>query len=174
MDIDWNKAPEGATHFSEGNPRNGTYPAWWRPISKREGLFECWAIGTSFGCEIWQPGPFHLPEKAVKRKWAGEGLPPVGTVCEWKEKTGFSWVKATVLLITEKSVVMQREDGFEWQMITARTVFRPIKSPEQIAAEKYEEDAAALAEILSGLDGANKTLIAKTLLDCGYSKQVTK
>ena len=83
MNIDWSKAPEGATHFSDGNPRNGKYPAWWRPISKRDDLFECWAVGTSFGCEIWQPGPFHLPENAVKREWTGEGLPPVGVVCEW-------------------------------------------------------------------------------------------
>lgn len=77
-------------------------------------------------------------------EWSGEGFPPIGTVCEWKEKTGFQWVKATVLFITESSVVMQRGDGFEWQMLTKRTAFRPLPNPEQIAADKRLNSAMAL------------------------------
>lgn len=52
-------------------------------------------------------------------------LPSVGTELEWKELTGFQWVKAKVLFISETSVVLQRIDGFEWQMPTKRVVFRP-------------------------------------------------
>jgi len=103
------------------------------------------------------------------KPWTGEGLPPVGTVCEWKEKTGFQWVAATILFITESSVVCQRSDGFEWQMLTKRTVFRPIRTPEQIAAEVREK---AVQNMLSAVSftGASNREIFRQLYDLGYRK----
>lgn len=103
-------------------------------------------------------------------EWSGEGFPPVGTVCEWKEKTGFQWVKATVLFITDSSVVMQREDGFEWQMMTARTVFRPFRTPGQIAAEARDK---AVNEMLSALrqpTAISARYVCEELYDAGYRK----
>lgn len=102
-------------------------------------------------------------------EWNGEGLPPVGALCEWKEKTGFSWVKATVLFISESSVVMQREDGFEWQMLTKRTVFRPIRTPEQIAADERDRSISEMREIwnFAASSGADPFI---ALHSAGYRK----
>ncbi len=112
--------------------------------------------------------PINSDCKIVQSEWNGEGLPPVGTVCEWKEKTGFSWVKATVLFITDSSVVMQREDGFEWQMLTKRTVFRPIRTTEQIAAEERTNNAIAMCQ---ATQGAHDWMEAFRMLhDAGYRK----
>ena len=80
-------------------------------------------------------------EKAVETKeWFVDGkcvaLPPVCADLEWKELTGFQWVKAKVLFISETSVVLQRIDGFEWQMPTKRVVFRPHPPKERTLQEK--------------------------------------
>lgn len=146
MNIDWSKAPEGATHFSEGNPRNGKYPAWWRPVSKCDDLFECWAVGTSFGCEAWQPGPFHLPEKAIKREWTGKGLPPIGPVCEFRSDNRFQWCKAEVVYKSDWVIVVRgkcsKEESVEIAIdvaVGSEQFFRPIRMPEQIAAEEREK-----------------------------------
>ena len=107
--------------------------------------------------------------------WNGEGLPPIGTVCEWKEKTGFQWVAAKVLFITEKSVVLQRSDGFEWQMVTARAVFRPIRTAEQIAAEERKKEILQMIDVFGtdtaiwGLDAVRE--ICGHLWAAGYRKQ---
>lgn len=108
--------------------------------------------------------------RKVVVEWDGEGLPPVGTVCEWKEKTGFSWVKATVLFITDSSVVMQREDGFEWQMLTKRTVFRPIRTPEQIAAEERDKAIDNMIGVVNAGFFDNTRAIYGALYDAGFRK----
>ena len=104
--------------------------------------------------------------------WDGEGKPSAGTICEWKEKTGFSWVKATVLFISESSVVMQREDGFEWQMMTASTVFRQFRTTEQIAAQEREKFISEICGLLgwdASLEYSRHDAIK--LFDDGYRKQ---
>jgi len=122
---------------------------------------------------------------AVKQ-WSGpqDGLPPVGTVCEWKEKTGFHWVKATVLFISDSSVVLQRMDGFEWQMMTARTVFRQFKTQDQLAADLRETAIADMAKVLPGAnyecysfndDGSvnpyqRVRMILELLVDAGFKR----
>lgn len=112
-----------------------------------------------------------VTEATTRAAWNGEGLPPVGTLCEWKEKTGFSWVKATVLFITDSSVVMQRGDGFEWQMMTARTVFRPIRTPEQIAEEARQNELNRMVATVSMLDKGWARKVCAGLYDAGYRKQ---
>ena len=99
----------------------------------------------------------------------GDGLPPVGLEVEWKEKTGYQWVAATVLFISEKSAVLQRSDGFEWQMATGRAVFRPIRTPEQIKAEQREKDIAELLNVFPTLNGS-PIAYAQAAIDAGYRK----
>ena len=154
--------PEGATHRSQGHYYKKEGPSWM--------LYGSASQWIETAC-LWE----WLDENAepLTPAWTGEGLPPAGTACEWKEKTGFSWVKATVLFITESSVVMQREDGFEWQMMTARAVFRPFRTPEQIAAEVRENNCEAMLEIIKaspwGMTAGPQEVIA-LLYDAGYRK----
>lgn len=105
-------------------------------------------------------------------QWRGpqDGLPPVGELIEWRELTGLQWVKARVLFISDKSVVLQRADGFEWQMITKRAVFRAIETPEQKAAREREEAVAEMLSIFGGTDSRD-TYLMQRLYDAGYRKQ---
>lgn len=75
MKIDLSKKPEGATHI---NPHSGL---WVKCFGGNSGSYQFFRNGEwemGFGCmsnsylEIAQPEP-----------WTGEGLPPVGTVCEF-------------------------------------------------------------------------------------------
>ena len=169
-EIDWSKAPEGATHYLAENKKHGWFACWYKygsnewlcmSDSNRHG----W-IADNDDVELFEP---MLIKRPTTPSWSGEGLPPVGVVCEWKEKTGFQWVSAEVLFISESSVVMKRADGYEWQMMTARTAFRPIRTPEQIAADGREEAINALATVI-GTCKINSVEMATTIYDEGYRK----
>lgn len=78
-EIDWSKAPEGATHF--GEQRDGFIEAWYKLDS--DGLKFKWADVAEME---WRCGPTRHINDLVPRPsqaWNGEGLPPVGTVCEY-------------------------------------------------------------------------------------------
>lgn len=169
--IDWSKSPADAQGFM---PYDGMWiSGWWKDDggsryfwSMEDGDLGEWK--KSYANPFERPGFIKRPSAA----WNGEGLPPVGTVCEWKEKTGFQWVKAKVLFITDSSVVMQRSDGFEWQMMTTRTVFRPFRTPEQIAAD--ERESAVNGMLCYDALGGSRRGLAEALYDAGYRKQAAK
>lgn len=120
--------------------------------------------------EQWQAAVDALKGQSV-RSWNGEGLPPVGTVLDWREKTGSQWVEATVLFITDYSVVLQREDGFEWQMLTKAIVFRPLRTAEQIAAaEAREVEINRMVATASIIDKSWARKVCADLHDAGYRK----
>lgn len=120
-------------------------------------------------------------KKVSVEPWNGEGLPPVGTVCEYAHPgDGFdvcrieAYIKDKVVFtcpnysIDPDAVFMTGADDPE---------FRPIRTLEQIAAEKYEADAAELAEVMTGHRDRSKDCflhIAKVVLDAGYRKQEDK
>lgn len=185
MNLDWDQAPEGAEAGHPGG--DGVYAAWFRKDTA--GLVEQICPEAGIYTWTWMGGrkdfpvgslirpPILLGHASYASQWNGESRPPVGTVCEWKERTGFTWVKATVLFISESSVVMQREDGFEWQMLTKRTVFRPIRTPEQIAAEERLKKAIELYGAVMNHSGQQfKSLPAErqehymSLIDAGWQK----
>lgn len=104
-------------------------------------------------------------------EWNGEGLPPVGTALDWREKTGSQWVEATVLFITDSSVVLQRDDGFEWQMLTKATVFRPLRTAEQLAAEEAKNaELNRMVATASIIDKSWARKVCSDLYDAGYRK----
>ena len=78
--------------------------------------------------------------------WNGEGLPPVGTVCEayWPRDTKPKWMSFE-LLFMGKELCVARVDGkeldyrvgdFEEKSVS----FRPIRTPEHIAEEALEKE----------------------------------
>ncbi|WP_449432299.1 hypothetical protein [Pseudomonas putida] len=122
--------------------------------------------------------------------WSGEGLPPVGTVCEFNSNLahkagGESWHKVTVVFMSDETYVVRRENappgeiselcGSAW-MIEAKR-FRQFKTPEQIAEK---ERANAITSILAdaGVTGSawsddpEAEVWAAALHDAGYRKQV--
>ena len=110
--------------------------------------------------------------QAVVEPWSGDGLPPVGIECEIKHET-LGWTRCEI--VAHKHMGIGKPHAIAW--IDGNTLdqsqgirFRPIRTPEQIAADQYEKDAKEIAKILSDLDGADNIFVAKTLLDCGYRK----
>lgn len=131
----------------------------------------------------------HQEVGRITRQWNGDGLPPVGTVCEFAGGTHCPEDPFDKDLKEgdEVTIIAHFRDGeselaaftFNPRNLSRGNAcveqgmhgcFRPIRTPEQIVADQYEEDAAEIAKILSDLKDADEIFIAKTLLDCGYRK----
>lgn len=121
----------------------------------------------------------YIPIQA-EPEWSGEGLPPVGTICEsmWNEAAD-KWLKAKVFGSNEHGQPIFRwEEGskkYEYQASPlsghrGNPYFRTIRTPEQIAAEKRD---AAIKE-MQRLVGSCNTFPFADLYDYGYRLQVEK
>lgn len=171
MKIDLTKKPEGATHI---NPHSGL---WIKCFGGNSGSYQFFKDGEwemGFGCmsnsylEIAQPEP-----------WTGEGLPPVGMVCEaMLPSMNHQWAEAVVVWHHpehEDSAVVVHNGG---RLTGWSSAFRPIRTPEQIAAEEREK---AIAEMVYGGCGCDQSdgtttafVICRLLYDAGYRKQVSE
>jgi hypothetical protein len=170
--IDWSKAPEGATQYVI----NSVGP--WEKIEA--GRLYYWYKGDWLKLP-WR-GNDSCPEiKIVKRpqptQWSGEGLPPAGVVCEIKSMARGSerdWFKASVLYSSAYTIVLDDYRAGEFVAHPATLQFRPIRIPEQIAADERE---AAILELIkdAGKDAATASFEqARKIYDAGWRKQQTK
>lgn len=104
--------------------------------------------------------------------WVGIGLPPVGTVCEAKTTRG--WSRGTIIahgLQPKENLAVWQEDG-ELIFWGVKEYFRPIRTPEQIAAEERDkaiEGMIADTNILTGIM-SDRRIMAGQLYDAGYRK----
>ncbi|MGI0560453.1 hypothetical protein ACRCOZ_28890 [Pseudomonas aeruginosa] len=176
MSIDWSKANGSAVAALIAKKNNIHYPG-----------FEFVSGYHRTGCMIRATSaddgsPLSAPEdvwEIVERPvtWNGQGLPPVGTVCEvlWSESR-LEYLKAKVFGVNEHGQPIFRfEEGpkkFEYQADPLRTasgtqVFRPVRTPEQIAAE---ERAKAIEEMCFAVETLTVKQ-AKALFDAGYRRQ---
>ena len=172
MKIDLTKKPEGATHI---NPHSGL---WVKCFGGNSGSYQFFKNGEwemGFGCmsnsylEIAQPEP-----------WTGEGLPPVGTVCDLKFDHWTDWERheilchgKTFMFVRELNSGLDREGSMSMDGI----MFRQVRTPEQIAAEERcealkEMCAHALTTPVVTCDQAE--IVMQRLYDAGYRKQVSE
>lgn len=145
-DIDWSKAPSHATHWCPGNAR---IEAGW--------IYQ--AGGEFYSCYS-DRGLEHIPDFPAWRKarlvprptaWTGDGLPPVGEVCEasLSHINDGAWTAVEILAHAKHDsddavLVREKNRGTMHGIIYDRSWFRPIQTPEQIAEE---ERKAAIVEI---------------------------
>ena len=171
MKIDLTKKPEGATHI---NPHSGLLVKCFGGNSGSYQFFKDGEWEMGFGCmsnsylEIAQPEP-----------WTGEGLPPVGTVCELKFEHWTDWERheilchgKTFMFVRELNSGLDREGSMSMDGI----MFRQVRTPEQIAAEEREkaiEGMIADTNILTGIM-SDRRIMAGQLYDAGYRKQVSE
>ncbi|NPW01857.1 hypothetical protein [Pseudomonas aeruginosa] len=102
-------------------------------------------------------------ETREQSSWDGQGLPPVGTNCEYRSNDG--WLQCEVVAHRNNAAVVLNHH-YEADFVPPQD-FRPIRSPEQIAAEEREK---AIEEMCF----AEETLTvrqAKALYDAGYRRQ---
>lgn len=98
------------------------------------------------------------------KPWIGEGLPPAGTVCDHRTGHGMNWSQATILAHGEKKVFYRDRDGHEWTRLYDEIEFRPIRTPEQIIADREREERIKSAQVW--LEGIAQAYGADTADKC--------
>lgn len=183
MSIDGVGSPAGATHCGADTDHN--CEAWYRV---EDGVI------VSYVCVGDHPyvlspaqagsGHYHDIDELVEI-WTGQGIPPVGVVCEGLNGCN-QWVRCMVLHhtlhIPPKAIAVygELEDGlasfFGW---------RPIRTPEQIAAEEKIADLNHMIRCIKdhpnkypGVTHLSQLKIQEDacvdLYEAGYRKQVTE
>ena len=169
MNIDWSKAPAHATHWCPGNAR---IEAGWIYQAGSE-FYSCYA-GSS--CEHIPVFPEWRKSRLIPRPspWSGEGLPPVGTVCEIAPPYRNHGSKVRVLCHDEGDAICRLIEGDELGDIRQymASEVRPIRTPEQIAAEQKKVAIEQTIKDLKAVNGCGFYSIAEDLYDAGYRKQV--
>jgi len=167
--IDWSKAPADATHYQAAT----------------HGVFECWlkpghAVRVSRGEPDWREDDYAddlIATSAIKRPWSGEGLPPVGVVCEFKSPSSGGWLKARIIFVSAWTVVLYVffEHDEHCYSVSAfekgNLQFRPIRTNEQNAADEREQALQAACDVVGCQVGSIYGVdVVKKLIDAGYRK----
>lgn len=174
--IDWSKAPAGYDLAYSTGP-------FWDGDDRHKGQIKFARLNsyclpqTSTG-EVLQENERSwvvVGRLTTTPSWSGEGLPPVGVVCEVRNAPG-GWGKATIKYQGKGIIVWlwDRQDGntdqIEFASCPDRLEFRPIRTPEQIAADERE---AAINELHTDLVPAPRHVVAiiyDAMTRLGYRK----
>jgi len=166
-EIDWSKAPEGATHYALD--QNGR-PVFYKDIGD-EGYFFWWPALDEWRKNHGKPGY----EPMISKQWSGAGLPPAGVTCEYQinDKWNAITVVAHVNEYGKKLAVFQFADGETWSSGGCVERFRPIRTPEQIAEEERDREVDEMIALIGDVgDNPSWPDIAAALHEAGYRKQV--
>lgn len=179
--IDWGKAPEGTTgHGNIGISHLYVWfsDKWYEYVNSNHGGRYYFGDARTYkiddiSCVTYRP---------TTQSWSGEGLPPVGVVCEVAPDNSL-WGFSTLEI--RKCLVIAYHDDFVWldtfvpgipvATRVDKVTFRPIRTPEQIAAD---ERGAAIRAMIEDGDGRGLYVCLEDVLgrlhDAGYRKQPTK
>ncbi|HBP5289076.1 TPA: hypothetical protein OTR98_004845 [Pseudomonas aeruginosa] len=175
MSIDWSKAPDGCIGaFARivGNQRKAFFVFSKRPSGymSREG-YEGEGEDGSYHVfsEFWE---------WLDKPWNGQGLPPVGTVCivephntMWGFSSTSGYERKILAYYGEYVWLGHAETPLETTRID-KVDFRPIRTPEQIAAEERSKECDRIFVILSSVEReGNRSDMAEALYDAGYRRQ---
>lgn len=117
---------------------------------------------------------YPLPNQTA---WTGEGLPPVGTVCEFIGTTAGlkEWKECRVVGHDGHYAVINYKNNYSGHLPGS---FRPIRTPEQIAREERRDGISNMykdAKEIGEIDGVPTLVQAlHALWKAGYRKQVTE
>ena len=160
-EIDWSKAPEGADKYNTYNKRfyKGAQPD-----------LQVFTHGR------WKQSVFvKSDERFVCRpttpSWSGEGMPPVGVVCE--VNFAGTWVEFELRYYGESYVIFKTIYEMQRTRIdfdTCGVKFRPIRTPEQIAADERESAVNAMVNACPYPGSTSTRLDCASLYDAGYRK----
>ncbi|MFE4157113.1 hypothetical protein [Pseudomonas aeruginosa] len=181
MSIDWTKAPEGATHWE---PNGKLFCEGW--MKKEGNKWSYWVEGR----KVWvsqTPACVVSAEREAtfearpQETWDGKCLPPVGTVCERRTLPGGDgrYEQVRIIAHTRKGFpVWENTDGVFAgiskfpHLVGGRPEFRPIRTPEQIAAEEREKAINQMISDAGYVDPKIGTFVAMgNLYDAGYRRQ---
>lgn len=172
--IDWDKAPEWATMHGYAGPDR--HEVWmddckYTYCDGRQGGIE-FHFGGGFASRSIQE--IDSITERPSPSWSGEGLPPVGVVCEvdYCEQ----WQRCEVIAHFQQrcgmvaAFTVEFGDGAKSLDAFGAESFRPIRTPEQIAADEREAAIKDLISITSdGVTSINMCDAAR-IYDAGYRK----
>jgi hypothetical protein len=176
--IDWSKAPEGATHYLKepDAPRR----EYWVKVEK-DGLGFCRFGFEPDGFRPWAVDyerflAFMIPRPPTQPAWSGEGLPPAGCKVEYLTY-GNEWKGGTYVGQFNGQMVCGCDDSGVVGVVGSGQL-RPIRTPEQIAAEEREAAVAmACADISQAMQAMTGCVITdsavkviRAMIDEGYRK----
>lgn len=172
--IDWSKAPDG-WRLVPIRPTKEMRAAAGREESKYNESRQ-----TFFAGDAWAPMVANAPEYAADQ-WRGEGHPPAGAVCEMTTNDGHNWRPVKIIFFDDYVTMIGQVDGQVnrelFKRCDADVAFRPIRTPEQIAADDREHNvrnactaiSKALAELHESEEPTAVTII-EAMIDAGYRK----
>lgn len=167
--VDWSFAPEGATHKETSCP-NGF---WYKfDFHNNQACFWSGKGWTNpISADAYNDGSMDTMEPRPAKPWSGpeDGLPPVGTVCE------FSDIRVTVITHVDqhdcredeykKLAVAQKGNRGQIIMGPARC-FKPVSTEEQQAADQRETAIRELMDIAQ----VDCRVTAARLVDAGFKR----
>lgn len=186
MNIDWEYAPDWAIGHAIHAFANEVKEVWVGEAQyQRVDHSKPFPYGGGTGEARYNPtrAQFHY-ETLRPAPWAGEGLPPVGVVCEF---TGTNECGSNVEQLRQGAevTILAHYEQINGEPLAAFTfiddeggkliggamamLFAPIRTPEQIAAD---ERAAAIKE-MQQVVGTFNVHPFECLYDAGYRKQPT-
>lgn len=172
MSIDWNKAPEWATHYGEETETHCA--SWFRVIGGKVCSYAP-ADEHPLICRTALEGDAYYHQVSdLLAPWTGEGPPPVGAHIEWCGNSGGYWVRAQIIAVDDAQVVIQNDKDQEYRpglfevKDCALTTFRPIRTPEQLADAERQEAIQQMREAVGSLNAYP----FEELYDAGYRKVV--
>jgi hypothetical protein len=185
---DWDSAPKDATHWE---PENDEYCESWM---KKDGdiwfyfspKFKIWVKSDDIAVRRIKL-MIHRPQVEPK-EWNGEGLPPVGTVCDVREpKNKFScfstWSQCTYLLTNidklgkKQHVIKDHHGNVAIFYEESGVEFRPIRSEEDRAVEEIAKILQNDHQLVTDTYSKNLDYFtgpARALYRHGYRKQEKK
>lgn len=156
----------------------------------------CWWFFEGFWRHVdWKMGDLtpvfsHPDYVAPVQPWNGQGLPPVGTVCEFAGFNPEETLPSDPMIGDRVTVIAHFKSGsidvaaftflappeFEYLQVAqgAYGCFRPNRTPEQIAAEERSKSIAEIIKLVGweyGVVGSDEA--AARIYDAGYRKQET-
>lgn len=175
--IDWDSAPAWAEYVVIGICSDLLY---WANDCRRQSI----GIGGSYDNNIhcFEKWPIH--SKRPSPAWSGEGLPPVGVVCDKCYNSPNEYYQVKIIGHDEDLAVFRWLDGpyagelsekrqnLNMHINNPHWSFRPIRTPEQIAADEREA-AVAEMKLIAGFTVKGGCQFSK-LYDAGYRKQDAK
>ncbi|MFV3288477.1 hypothetical protein ACNFBR_07055 [Pseudomonas sp. NY11955] len=160
---------------------------WVRDVIRLNDIPTVDAVVVEADWPEYEPTWSAIERRVTGAQWNGEGLPPVGLEVECTYDAWGYWLKGKVLCYGEKMIFMEQEsskgDGkFEGSMNPDGIRFRPIRTPEQIAADErmhkirnaHTRIARTLDRFKQDIPGQSAAMaVIEAVIDAGYEKQVT-
>lgn len=161
--IDWSKAPEGAMVLLK-HVRDNHY-AW--AVSHAEES-DAWMVErTGFRFRLMKDCWRVVSTRPTTTSWSGEGMPPVGVVC----MAGCEQVVIVAHHCNGIHAIYAESESDGLLYYGEPNEFRPISTPEQIAADERE---AAIDEMLAATQAPGSCIslrVCEHLYDAGYRKE---